>query len=60
MANMSYCRFRNTFEDLLDCYENMDDNPLDDEKKYRYKLLQLCDQIARDFVVEGEPIYPKN
>ena len=25
MANMSYCRFENTYGDLLACYENMDD-----------------------------------
>ena len=24
MANMSYCRFRNTLQAVRDCYENMD------------------------------------
>ena len=23
MANMSYCRFENTFNDLVDCFENI-------------------------------------
>lgn len=25
MANMGYCRFRNTLNDLRDCHEHMDD-----------------------------------
>ena len=24
MANMSYCRFENTYNDLLDCLENIE------------------------------------
>lgn len=54
MANMSYCRFRNTLEDLRDCYENWDhldnldedDVPNEDEIKARKKLLSLCEDIA--------------
>lgn len=56
MGNMSYCRFQNTLQDLRDCYENMDDTDLsDEEKRARRSLLKLCDQIADDYVVEGEP-----
>lgn len=56
MSNMSYCRFRNTLQDLRDCYENMDDTDLSaEEKRARRALLKLCDQIASDYVVEGEP-----
>ena len=56
MANMSYCRFQNALQDLRDCYENMDDSDLsDEEKRARRSLLKLCDQIAGDYVVEGEP-----
>ena len=55
MANMSYCRFQNTLQDLRDCYENMDDTDLsDEEKRARRMLLKLCDQIVGDYVVEGE------
>ncbi len=55
MANMSYCRFQNTLQDLRDCYENMDDTDLsDEEKRARRTLLKLCDQIVGDYVVEGE------
>lgn len=34
MANMSYCRFRNTLEDFRDCYENLnsDNDELSDEE----------------------------
>lgn len=59
MANMSYCRFRNTLEDLRDCYENMDEDLSAEEKAARFKLLKLCDQIAGDYVVDGEPTYQK-
>ena len=56
MANMSYCRFQNTLQDLRDCYENMDDTDLsDEEKRARRTLLKLCDQIVGDYVAEGEP-----
>ena len=55
MANMSYCRFQNTLQDLRDCYENMDDTDLsDEEKRARRTLLKLCDQIVGDYVVKGE------
>ena len=52
MANMSYCRFRNTLEDLRDCERNMD---LDEERadpeevRARQKLIELCRKIARDY-----------
>jgi hypothetical protein len=34
MANMSYCRFRNTLEDFRDCYKNLnsDNDELSDEE----------------------------
>lgn len=47
MSNMSYCRFRNTLEDLRDCYDNMDDNDLSDEERAaRRRLIKLARQIA--------------
>jgi hypothetical protein len=50
MANMSYCRFRNTVSDLRDCYENWDDDDLSEEetRAQRY-LLQLCQNIVADY-----------
>lgn len=47
MANMSYCRFENTFKDLQDCYENLDDRDLSDtEEEYKVKLVKLCKEIT--------------
>ena len=38
MANMSYCRFENTFKDLRDCYKALGENELselsDSERKF--------------------------
>jgi hypothetical protein len=49
MANMSYCRFENTYEDLKDCYENIDNDDLSEsEKKFKDKLVNLCCEIAKD------------
>lgn len=51
MANMAYCRFRNTLADLRDCAAELDE--LDDlsteEAKARESLLLLCKRIADDF-----------
>lgn len=36
MSNMSYCRFENTYHDLLDCSEHIfDDDLSEDEKRYK-------------------------
>ena len=42
MANMSYCRFENTYNDLLDCLENIEsvaENGRDE--RYRIRMIQL-------------------
>ena len=56
MGNMSYCRFENTYRDLLDCFENMDDDDLSaSETKFRKALVEVCMNIAdqyREFVEE--------
>jgi len=49
MGNMSYCRFQNTLSDLLDCYENMEDDLSWEEKRARDRLLKLCTQIVEDY-----------
>ena len=40
MSNMSYCRFQNTFQDLRDCVQEMDD-------AYNIKDMELSDDEAR-------------
>ena len=57
MANMGYCRFQNTLQDLRDCYEHMGDDLSDDEKPARYRLLKLCERLANELIVDGEPVF---
>jgi hypothetical protein len=49
MANMSYCRFRNTLQDLRDCYYNMDDSLTGEEFHAREALVELCKSIGEEF-----------
>ena len=48
MANMSYCRFENTYHDLRDCHENLAGKLSDSETRYRHKLIKLCETILQD------------
>jgi hypothetical protein len=55
MANMSYCRFQNTEQDLSDCYNHLfDDGLSDDEKRARERLIRLCHQISTEFDDEND------
>jgi len=60
MANMSYCRFYNTYADLQDCQEALQNNFLDElsevEKKYAIRLIKMCRDIADEFIEEIEEI----
>ena len=50
MSNMSYCRMRNTFQDLRECEEFLHDTNLsDDENKARIRLINICKDIGKDF-----------
>ena len=53
MANMSYCRFQNTLEDLRDCRDALNENGLKDlsadEREAAELLIQICDDIAADW-----------
>ena len=55
MGNMSYCRFQNTFCDLRDCYESMDEEISDEEKEARQRLIKLCIRIASEYHDEVNP-----
>jgi hypothetical protein len=37
MANMSYCRFENTYNDLIDCLEHIE-TPCENERDERYRI----------------------
>jgi hypothetical protein len=48
MANMSYCRFHNTYWDLKQCVESLHEVDINDlpklEKNYALKMRELCEQ----------------
>lgn len=53
MANMSYCRFQNTVQDLRDCYDALEVSGIDslssEEKRAAIRVINLCCSIAYDF-----------
>lgn len=50
MSNMSYCRFQNTFHDLQECAQYLNDELSEDEERYRNKLIQVC-----LYIIENAP-----
>lgn len=47
MSNMSYCRFENTYKDLADCIDHMNETDLSEtENLYRKKLIEACKYIV--------------
>lgn len=55
--NLSYCRFENTYNDLMDCLEELDNSSIERleenanqyERKYIRKLIELCEEIASNY-----------
>jgi len=47
MANMSYCRFENTFNDLIDCIDNIEQEAENerDERKRKDMIYLLFENI---------------
>jgi hypothetical protein len=48
MANMSYCRFRNTEGDLHDCYDALWEDVSAEEHCARARLIAMCKDIAEE------------
>ena len=46
---MSYCRFENTYRDLLDCLSAINDRLDDREKGYRDRLVDVCKEIIDEY-----------
>jgi hypothetical protein len=46
MANMGYCRFENTFQDLQECEQHLNDELSEEEEQYRKWLIEVCKKIA--------------
>jgi hypothetical protein len=49
MANMSHCRFENTYRDLKDCVYNMDNGSSYSEKHYMKKMRELCKEFIAEY-----------
>lgn len=53
--NMSYCRYVNTYTDLVDCFEALqeeqftNDELSESETKYRDSLIEKCVEISLNF-----------
>lgn len=62
MASMSYVLFENTYSQLWDAYQKMDELHFDfkalsaSEQQYFRKLVKLCDTISKDFLDEVNKI----
>lgn len=54
--NMSYCRFENTVNDMIDCIENMDITEMasKQEKEARKKFVELCVEVVENYGHEVE------
>ena len=56
MANIGYCRFKNTLEDLQDCHRALDgmsdyrSELSEEELEAAIKLLRLCELLADDYL----------
>ena len=49
MPNMSYCRFENTYNDFLDCINNIDTKAeTERDEAYRKKLLALIINMSEE------------
>lgn len=52
---MSYCRFENTYRDLMDCYNNINDELSGREHRYREQLVELCQSIIDEYDPNLQP-----
>lgn len=50
MANMSYCRFRNTRLDLNDCLQTLSDGDFDGEGGLSEEEHRACVKMFQDFI----------
>ena len=49
MANMGYCRFVNTTEDMRDCMDGLDDTLSEAEHKARIRFVKQCAEVVFDY-----------
>jgi hypothetical protein len=59
MANMSYCRFENTYYDLMDCLENINQEAeTERDERFRIRLIKLMAENT-DLIDELKNIEPE-
>lgn len=46
---MSYCRFENTYRNLVDCAQAMNETLSESERKYKEKLVNVCQEIIEEY-----------
>lgn len=46
---MSYCQFENTYRDLLQCLNAMNDDLSESERGYRGRLVEVCQEIIEEY-----------
>ena len=56
MSNMSYCRFQNTVQDLMDCRDAFDDIHSKDEERAAKQLVKICADIVQNWSEDGNSI----
>jgi hypothetical protein len=59
MANMSYCRFENTYHDLLDCLNNISEEAGNErDERFRIRLIKLMND-NKDLIEDLSQIEPE-
>ena len=43
---MSYCRFENTYHDLLDCLQNLTEETNDRDERFRKRMIDILVQMV--------------
>jgi hypothetical protein len=46
MANMSYCRFENTYHDLLDCLQNIAEETNNRDERFRKHMIKTLVEMV--------------
>ena len=48
MANMSYCRFENTYHDLLNCLQNISEETNDRDERFRKQMIDILVELVEN------------
>ena len=49
MSNMSYCRFENTYHDLQDCFESINEEAGNErDERYRLRMIELIKEMYQE------------